>query len=141
MNEQMMKLIASYRETQRNNLKMFNYVMAYISISSGLIEMFRMNTGRPHLPNVVSMFNDPIQNSIFSTILIILGFLIIIFQNKIKIYRVVLFLLTCLWGWVAFSYLFTAIFISLNFKHVLIVPIIAQLFYMMRTSAFIDEIT
>ena len=140
MNEQLLVLIESYRNTQQSNLKWLTWIMGYVSVSSGIIELIRL-TYNSQIPNVISFFSDPDRDIIFSIVMIILGLLIIFFIGKPKVYRALVFLLTCVWGWVGFSYLFSAIFITVNFKHILIVPILSQLMYMMKTSVFIDEIT
>lgn len=133
------ELIRLYIETQRNNLKMLNYIMCYVSVMSGIIELVRI-TYNSQIPSVVSFFNNPKYDIYFSILMIILGFTIILFSKNSKVYRCSLFLLTCCWGWIAFSYLFSAMFVVLNFKHVLVVPIIAQALYMMRMSVFLDGI-
>lgn len=133
------ELIRLYIETQRNNLKMLNYIMCYVSVLSGLIELLRI-TFDNQIPSVVSFFNNPKYDIYFSILMIALGLVIVIFSKNSKVYRCSLFILTCCWGWIAFSYFFSAMFVALNFKHVLVVPIIAQALYMMKMSVFLDGI-
>ena len=131
------ELIKLYIETQRNNLKMLNFIMCYVSVMSGAIELIRA-TYDNKIPSVVSFFSNIHTNVFFSIMMIVLGISIVILRNSSNVYRFFLFILTCCWGWVAFSYLFSSMFVILNFKHVLVVPIIAQALYMMRMSVFID---
>lgn len=131
------ELIKLYIETQRSNLKMFNFIMCYVSVMSGAIELIRA-TYDNKIPSVVSFFSNVHTNVFFSIVMIVLGISITILRNSSNVYRFFLFMLTCCWGWVAFSYLFSSMFVILNFKHVLVVPVIAQALYMMRMSVFID---
>lgn len=131
------ELIKLYIETQRSNLKMLNFIMCYVSVMSGAIELIRV-TYDNKIPSVVSFFSNMHTNVFFSVMMIVLGISVVVLKNSSNIYRFFLFILTCCWGWVAFSYLFSSMFVVLNFKHVLVVPIIAQALYMMRMSVFID---
>ena len=140
MDKQLLNSLEQYRRSKLANLRMFNYTMAYVSISSGLIEIFR-RLFNERLPVVVSFFAEKTSDIFFSILLIILGTLIIVFQNNRKAYRIVLFILTCVWAWIAFSYLFKSMLFAVNFKHVLLIPILSQLLYMMKSSVFIDEST
>lgn len=131
------ELIKLYIETQNNNLKMLNFIMCYVSVISGVIELIRVMYDNK-IPSVVSFFSNTHTNVVFSIVMIVLGISITILKNSSNVYRFFLFILACCWGWVAFSYLFSSIFVILNFKHVLVVPVIAQALYMMRMSVFID---
>lgn len=131
------ELIKLYIETQRSNLKMFNFIMCYVSVMSGALELVRVLYDNK-IPNVVSFFNNVHTDVFFSILMIVLGISIVTLKNSSNVYRFFLFMLTCCWGWVAFSYLFSSMFVILNFKHVLVVPVIAQALYMMRMSVFID---
>lgn len=131
------ELIKLYIETQRNNLKMLNFIMCYISVMSGAIELIRVAYDNK-IPSVVSFFSNVHTDVFFSILMIVLGISIVILKNSSNVYRFFLFILTCCWGWVAFSYLFSSMFVVLNFKHVLVVPIIAQALHMMQMSVFID---
>lgn len=131
------ELIKLYIETQRSSLKMFNFIMCYVSVMSGALELVRVVYDNK-IPNVVSFFNNVHTDVFFSILMIVLGISIVTLKNSSNVYRFFLFMLTCCWGWVAFSYLFSSMFVILNFKHVLVVPVIAQALYMMRMSVFID---
>lgn len=138
MNEHLRELIDLYKQTKIANLRVFNFVICFVSVFSGAVELMRVFY---RLPAVVTFFNTITYDIAFSIIMILLGICVVIFARLKTPYRITLFLLTCLWGYLAFSYLFRAIFVTINFNYVLIVPVIAQLLYMMKTSAFIDEVT
>ena len=137
-NKEISELVKLHRQSKLKILRVFNLITCYISVSSGIIEIIRV-LNENQTPSVISFFDDPFYDMIFSVLMIILGFLLILFQNKKNYYRIVIFLLTCLWGWIGFSYLFTSIFGLINYKYVLIIPVVTQLLYMMKTSVFIDE--
>ena len=138
MNEHLRELIDLYKQTKIANLRVFNFVICFVSVFSGAVELMRVFY---RLPAVVTFFNTITYDIAFSIIMILLGICVVIFARLKTPYRITLFLLTCLWGYLAFSYLFRAIFVTINFNYVLIVPVIAQLLYMMKTSAFLDEVT
>lgn len=131
------ELIKLYIETQKNNLKMLNFIMCYVSVMSGTMELIRVIYDNK-IPSVVSFFSNTYTDVLFSILMIVLGISVVVLKNSSNIYRFLLFILTCCWGWVAFSYLFSSMFVILNFKHVLVVPIIAQAPYMIQMSVFID---
>ena len=141
MNEHLRELIDLYKQTKIANLRVFNFVICFVSVFSGAVELMRVFATEYRLPAVVTFFNTITYDIAFSIIMILLGICVVIFARLKTPYRITLFLLTCLWGYLAFSYLFRAIFVTINFNYVLIVPVIAQLLYMMKTSAFLDEVT
>ncbi len=137
MNDDFLKIIKAYRDSKIKNLRMFNWTVSFVTIVIGIISLLKdfINT-----KIVVITFSENRNFDIlFSLLFISLGVLAIVYINKIQTYRKVVFLLTVVWGWIYLNQLILGLSQTPNVKHILIIPIIVQLIYMMKVSVFLYE--
>lgn len=137
MNDDFSKIIKAYRDSKIESLMMFNWTVAFVTIAVGIISLLK-DFGRTKI--VVFTFSENKSLDIlFSLLFISLGILAIVYINKTQTYRKVLFLLTTVWVWIYLNQLILGLSQTPNVKHILIIPIVVQLIYMMKASVFLYE--
>lgn len=137
MNDDLKKILKSYHNAGFESLTMFNWTISFVTIITGALELLRRYNKAGM--SVIIFSNNAIVDIIISCVFIVLGLAIVIFFNKTRIYRKVVYLLATVWIWVYFSQLADGLSQVPNLKHILILPIVIQLFYMMKASVFLDE--
>lgn len=137
MNDDLKKILKSYHNAGFESLTMFNWTISFVTIITGALELLRRYNKAGM--SVIIFSNNAIVDIIISCVFIVLGLAIVIFFNKTRIYRKVVYLLATVWIWVYFSQLADGLSQAPNLKHILILPIVIQLFYMMKASVFLDE--
>ena len=137
MNDDFIKIIKSYRYSKIKSLRMFNWTVSFVTIAVGIIS-FLKDFDKTKIVVVAFSVNKSFD-ILFSIIFILLGVLSLIYINKTKTYRKVIFLLTSFWLWVYLNQLILGLSETPNLKHILIIPIVVQLIYMMKASVFLDE--
>ncbi|MDN6504842.1 MAG: hypothetical protein L0L22_00110 [Staphylococcus equorum] len=137
MNDDFFKIIKAYRDSKIKSLMMFNWTVSFVTIVIGIISLLKdfINTKIV----VITFSENRIFDILFSLLFISLGVLAIVYINKTQIYRKVVFLLTIVWGWIYLNQLILGLSQTPNLKHILIIPIIVQLIYMMKASVFLYE--
>lgn len=137
MNDDFFKIIKAYRDSKIKSLMMFNWTVSFVTIVIGIISILKdfINTKIV----VITFSENRIFDILFSLLFISLGVLAIVYINKTQIYRKVVFLLTIVWGWIYLNQLILGLSQTPNLKHILIIPIIVQLIYMMKASVFLYE--
>lgn len=137
MNDDFNKILNSYRDAGFESLMMFNWTVSFVTIITGALELLRRYNKAGM--SVLIFSDNATIDIIFASVFIILGLMVVIFFNKTRIYRKVVYLLATVWIWVYFSQLADGLSQIPNLKHILILPIVIQLFYMMKASVFLDE--
>lgn len=137
MNDDFIKIIKAYRDSKIESLRMFNWTVSFVTIAVGIISLLK-DFDKTKIVVVAFSVNKSFD-IIFSIIFILLGVLSLIYINKTKTYRKVIFLLTSFWLWVYLNQLILGLSETPNLKHILIIPIVVQLIYMMKASVFLDE--
>ena len=137
MNDDFIKIIKSYRDSKIKSLRMFNLTVSFVTIAVGIISLLK-DFDKTKIAVVAFSVNKSFD-ILFSIIFILLGVLSLIYINKTKTYRKVIFLLTSFWLWVYLNQLILGLSETPNLKHILIIPIVVQLIYMMKASVFLDE--
>lgn len=137
MNDDFIKIIKAYRDSKIESLRMFNWTVSFVTIAVGIIS-FLKDFDKTKIVVVAFSVNKSFD-ILFSIIFILLGVLSLIYINKTKTYRKVIFLLTSFWLWVYLNQLILGLSETPNLKHILIIPIVVQLIYMMKASVFLDE--
>ena len=137
MNDDFLKIIKAYRDSKIKSLMMFNWTVSFVTIAIGIISLLKdfINTKIV----VITFSENRILDILFSLLFISLGVLAIVYINKTQIYRKVVFLLTVVWVWIYLNQLILGLSQTPNLKHILIIPIIVQLIYMMKASVFLYE--
>lgn len=137
MNDDFFKIIKAYRDSKIKSLMMFNWTVSFVTIVIGIISLLKdfINTKIV----VITFSENRIFDILFSLLFISLGVLAIVYINKTQIYRKVVFLLTIVGGWIYLNQLILGLSQTPNLKHILIIPIIVQLIYMMKESVFLYE--
>lgn len=137
MNDDFLKIIKAYRDSKIESLMMFNWTVSFVTIAVGIISLLK-DFGRTKII-VVNFSENRSFDILFSLLFISLGILAIVYINKIQTYRKVLFLLTSVWVWIYLNQLILGLSQTPNVKHILIIPIVVQLIYMMKASVFLYE--
>lgn len=137
MNDDFIKIIKAYRDSKIESLRMFNWTVSFVTIAVGIISLLK-DFDKTKIVVVAFSVNKSFD-ILFSIIFILLGVLSLIYINKTKTYRKVIFLLTSFWLWVYLNQLILGLSETPNLKHILIIPIVVQLIYMMKASVFLDE--
>lgn len=137
MNDDFLKIIKAYRDSKIKNLMMFNWTTSFVTIAVGIISLLK-DFGMTKIV-VVTFSQNRSFDILFSLLFISLGVLAIMYINKTHTYRKVVFLLTTVWAWIYLNQLILGLSQTPNVKHILIIPIIVQLIYMMKVSAFLYE--
>lgn len=131
------KIIKAYRDSKIKSLMMFNWTVSFVTIVIGIISLLKDFINTKII--VITFSENRIFDILFSLLFISLGVLAIVYINKTQIYRKVVFLLTIVWGWIYLNQLILGLSQTPNLKHILIIPIIVQLIYMMKASVFLYE--
>ena len=137
MNDDFLKIIKAYRDSKIESLMMFNWTVAFVTIAVGTISLLK-DFGKTKIV-VVTFSENKSLDILFSLLFISLGILAIVYINKTQTYRKVVFLLTTVWAWIYLNQLILGLSQTPNVKHILIVPIVVQLIYMMKASVFLYE--
>lgn len=137
MNDDFTKIIKAYRDSKIKSLMMFNWTVSFVTIAVGIISLLK-DFDKTKIV-VVTFSENKSFDILFSIIFILLGVLALIYINKTQTYRKVIFLLTSAWVWVYLNQLILGLSETPNVKHILIVPIVVQLIYMMKASVFLYE--
>lgn len=137
MNDDFIKIIKAYRDSKIESLRMFNWTVSFVTIAVGIISLLK-DFDKTKIVVVAFSVNKSFD-ILFSIIFILLGVISLIYINKTKTYRKVIFLLTSVWLWVYLNQLILGLSETPNLKHILIIPIVVQLIYMMKASVFLDE--
>lgn len=137
MNDDFIKIIKAYRDSKIESLRMFNWTVSFVTIAVGIISLLK-DFDKTKIVVIAFSVNKSFD-ILFSIIFILLGVLSLIYINKTKTYRKVIFLLTSVWLWVYLNQLILGLSETPNLKHILIIPIVVQLIYMMKASVFLDE--
>lgn len=137
MNDDFSKIIKAYRDSKIESLMMFNWTVSFVTIAVGIISLLKdfFNTK----VFVITFSENRCFDILFSLLFISLGLLAIVYINKTQTYRKVVFLLTVVWVWIYLNQLILGLSQTPNVKHILIIPIIVQLIYMMKASVFLYE--
>ena len=137
MNDDFTKIIKAYRDSKIKSLMMFNWTVSFVTIAVGIISLLK-DFDKTKIV-VVTFSENKSFDILFSIIFILLGVLALVYINKTQTYRKVIFLLTSVWVWVYLNQLILGLSETPNVKHILIVPIVVQLIYMMKASVFLYE--
>lgn len=137
MNDDFLKIIKTYRDSKIKSLMMFNWTVSFVTIAVGIISLLK-DFDKTKIV-VVAFSENKSFDILFSIIFILLGVLALVYINKTQTYRKVIFLLTSVWVWVYLNQLILGLSETPNVKHILIVPIVVQLIYMMKASVFLYE--
>ena len=137
MNDDFIKIIKAYRDSKIKSLMMFNWTVSFVTIAVGIISLLK-DFDKTKIV-VVTFSENKSFDILFSIIFILLGVLALIYINKTQTYRKVIFLLTLAWVWVYLNQLILGLSETPNVKHILIIPIVVQLIYMMKASVFLYE--
>lgn len=137
MNDDFLKIIKAYRDSKIKSLMMFNWTVSFVTIAVGIISLLK-DFGKTKIV-VITFFENKGFDILFSLLFISLGVLAIVYINKTQTYRKVVFLLTVVWVWIYLNQLILGLSQTPNVKHILIIPIIVQLIYMMKASVFLYE--
>lgn len=137
MNDDFLKIIKAYRDSKIKSLMMFNWTVSFVTIVIGIISLLKDFVNTKIV--VITFSENRIFDILFSLLFISLGVLTIVYINKTQTYRKVLFLLTAVWVWIYLNQLILGLSQTPNVKHILIIPIIVQLIYMMKASVFLYE--
>ena len=137
MNDDFLKIIKAYRDSKIKNLMMFNWTTSFVTIAVGIISLLK-DFGMTKIV-VVTFSENKSFDILFSLLFISLGVLAIMYINKTHTYRKVVFLLTTVWVWIYLNQLILGLSQTPNVKHILIIPIVVQLIYMMKVSTFLYE--
>lgn len=137
MNDDFLKIIKAYRDSKIESLMMFNWTVAFVTIAVGTISLLK-DFGKTKIV-VVTFSENKSLDILFSLLFISLGILAIVYINKTQTYRKVVFLLTTVWVWIYLNQLILGLSQTPNVKHILIIPIVVQLIYMMKASVFLYE--
>ncbi|ARM67729.1 hypothetical protein LW81_159 [Lactococcus phage LW81] len=137
MNDDFSKIIKAYRDSKIKSLMMFNWTVSFVTVVVGIISLLKdfVNTK----VFVITFSENRIFDILFSLLFISLGVLAIVYINKTQTYRKVVSLLTVAWVWIYLNQLILGLSQTPNVKHILIIPIIVQLIYMMKASVFLYE--
>lgn len=137
MNDDFLKIIKEYRDSKIKSLMMFNWTVSLVTIIVGVVSLLK-DFFRTKII-VIAFSENRNFDILFSLLFISLGVLTIVYVNKTQIYKKVLFLLTAIWVWIYINQLILALSQTPNIKHILIIPIVVQLIYMMKASVFLYE--
>lgn len=137
MNDDFLKIIKAYRYSKIKSLMMFNWTVSFVTIAVGIISLLK-DFGKTKIV-VITFSENKGFDILFSLLFISLGVLAIVYINKTQTYRKVVFLLTVVWVWIYLNQLILGLSQTPNIKHILIIPIIVQLIYMMKASVFLYE--
>lgn len=137
MNDDFLKIIKAYRDSKIKSLMMFNWTVSFVTIAVGIISLLK-DFGKTKIV-VITFSENRSFDILFSLLFISLGVLAIVYINKTQTYRKVVFLLTVVWVWIYLNQLILGLSQTPNVKHILIIPIIVQLIYMMKASVFLYE--
>lgn len=137
MNDDFTKIIKAYRDSKIKSLMMFNWTVSFVTIAVGIISLLK-DFDKTKIV-VVTFSENKSFDILFSIIFILLGVLALVYINKTQTYRKVIFLLTSAWVWVYLNQLILGLSETPNVKHILIIPIVVQLIYMMKASVFLYE--
>ena len=137
MNDDFLKIIKAYRDSKIKSLMMFNRTVSFVTIAVGIISLLK-DFGKTKIV-VITFSENKGFDILFSLLFISLGVLAIVYINKTQTYRKVVFLLTVVWVWIYLNQLILGLSQTPNVKHILIIPIIVQLIYMMKASVFLYE--
>ena len=137
MNDDFLKIIKAYRDSKIKSLMMFNWTVSFVTIAVGIISLLK-DFGKTKIV-VITFSENKSFDILFSLLFISLGVLAIVYINKTQTYRKVVFLLAVVWVWIYLNQLILGLSQTPNVKHILIIPIIVQLIYMMKASVFLYE--
>ena len=137
MNDDFIKIIKAYRDSKIESLRMFNWTVSFVTIAVGIISLLK-DFDKTKIV-VITFSENRSFDILFSLLFISLGVLAIVYINKTQTYRKVVFLLTVVWVWIYLNQLILGLSETPNVKHILIIPIIVQLIYMMKASVFLYE--
>lgn len=137
MNDDFLKIIKVYRDSKIKSLMMLNWTVSFVTIAVGIISLLK-DFGKTKIV-VITFSENRSFDILFSLLFISLGVLAIVYINKTQTYRKVVFLLTVVWVWIYLNQLILGLSQTPNVKHILIIPIIVQLIYMMKASVFLYE--
>lgn len=129
-------LLGLYKETKRQVLNIFNYIIMISSSLVGIMELYKISIGT----------TDKFQSPLFtcnilldisiSLLLIMLGISVPILYNKkkIKIYKISLFILLLIWLYLLMFFIFIFVLGKGNFTWIMAVDIIILIMYSIKTS-------
>lgn len=137
MNDDCFKIIKAYRDSKIESLMMFNWIVSFVTIVVGIISLLKDFVNTKVI--VITFSENRGFDILFSLLFISLGVLTIVYINKTQTYRKVVFLLTAVWVWIYLNQLIWALPQTPNVKHILIIPIVVQLIYIMKASVFLYE--
>lgn len=129
-------LMGLYKETKRQVLNIFNYIIMISSSLVGIMELYKISIG------ITDKFQSPLFtcNILFdisiSLLLIMLGIFVPILYNKkkIKIYKISLFILLLIWLYLLMFFIFIFVLGKGNFTWIMAVDIIILIMYSIKTS-------
>ena len=137
MNDDCFKIIKAYRDSKIESLTMFNWIVSFVTIVVGIISLLKDFVNTKVI--VITFSENRGFDILFSLFFISLGVLTIVYINKTQTYRKVVFLLTAIWVWIYLNQLILGLSQTPNVKHILIIPIVVQLIYIMKESVFLYE--
>ena len=129
-------LMGLYKETKRQVLNIFNYIIMISSSLVGIMELYKISIG------IIDKFQSPLftcnilLDISISLLLIMLGILVPILYNKkrIKIYKISLVILLLIWLYLLMFFIFIFVLGKGNFTWIMAVDIIILIMYSIKTS-------
>lgn len=137
MNDDCFKSIKAYRDSKIESLMMLNWIVSFVTVAVGIISLLKDFVNTKVI--IITFSENRGFDILFSLLFISLGVLTIVYINKKQIYRKVVFLLITVWVWIYLNQLILSLSQTPNVKHILIIPIVAQLIYIMKVSVFLYE--
>lgn len=129
-------LMGLYKETKRQVLNIFNYIIMISSSLVGIMELYKIYIGTTdRFQSPLFVCNILLDISI-SLLLIMLGILVPILYNKkkIKIYKISLFILLLIWLYLLMFFIFIFALGKGNFTWIMAVDIIILIMYSIKIS-------
>lgn len=137
MNDDCFRSIKAYRDSKIESLMMFNWIISFVTIVVGIISLLKDFVNTKVI--IITFSENRGFDILFSLLFISLGVLTIVYINKKQTYRKAIFLLTTVWVLIYLNQLILSLSQTPNVKHILIIPIVSQLIYIMKVSVFLYE--
>ena len=137
MKDDCFRSIKAYRDSKIESLMMFDWIISFVTIVVGIISLLKDFVNTKVI--IITFSENRGFDILFSLLFISLGVLTIVYINKKQTYRKAIFLLTTVWVWIYLNQLILSLSQTPNVKHILIIPIVSQLIYIMKVSVFLYE--
>lgn len=129
-------LMGLYKETKRQVLNIFNYIIMISSSLVGIMELYKISIGTTDKFQSPLLVCNILLDIFISLLLIMLGVLVPILYNKkkIKIYKISLFILLLIWLYLLMFFIFIFVLGKGNFTWIMAVDIIILIMYSIKIS-------